>query len=632
MASRTVTVGSTSGLHARPAALFVAAAQAQTVPVTIRVAGRPAAPAGSMLSVLALRATFGTEVILEAEGEGADEALDTLAALVAQNLDEEEKPPELQGIGVSPGFAAGPAYRLVPPPSLPAPVAAGEDESPRALKALRDVSGELSRRANGATDQTAAQILRAQVMMIEDPVLAESVTAAVLSGMDAPHAIDHAFASYRRTFEEAGGYLAERVADLDDLRDRAVAAALGVDMPGIPDPGLPFVLIARDLAPADTASLDPAKVLAIVTERGGPTSHMAIVARSLGVPAVVRCPNAMAIADGAAITVDGATGKVAVGVDDATVEATREREQRRLAALAESSGAGRTADGHAVALLANIGSARDLDPSAEGVGLFRTELLYLDRADAPSLEEQIAVYTNVFELNQGRMVVRTLDSGADKPLPFLHHEPEPNPALGIRGLRLGQRHPEVLETQLAAIAAAAKATGADVWVMAPMVATAAEAAGFAARCRAAGLSRAGAMVEIPAAALQAHAILAVCDFISIGTNDLSQYAFAADRENGDLADLNDPWQPALLRLVAMCGEAGAAAGKPVGVCGEAAADPALAPILAGLGVSSLSMPARAIAACREALARHTLAQCRSLAQKALAAGDPAAARAAAAEA
>jgi phosphotransferase system enzyme I (PtsI) len=628
MASRTVVVGSTGGLHARPAALFVAAAQAQPIPVTIRVAGKPAVPAGSMLSVLALRATFGTEVVLEADGDGADAALDALAALVAQNLDEEEKPQELQGIGVSPGFAAGPAYRLVPPPSLPAPVAPGEGESARALQALRDVSTELAGRASGASDQTAAQILRAQVMMIDDPVLGDSVAAAVLSGMDAPHAIDNAFASHRRTFEAAGGYLAERVTDLDDLRDRAVAAALGVEMPGIPDPGTPFVLIARDLAPADTAGLDPGKVLAVVTERGGPTSHMAIVARSLGVVAVVRCPNAMAISDGTTVSVDGSSGKVAVGVDQATVDATRKREQVRVAALAASSGAGRTSDGHAVALLANIGSARDLDPSSEGVGLFRTELLYLDRADAPSLEEQIAVYTNVFELNEGRrMVVRTLDSGADKALPFLHHDEEPNPALGIRGLRLARRHPDVLETQLAAISAAARATGADIWVMAPMVATTAEAAGFTARCRAAGLNRAGVMVEIPAAALRAGEILAVCDFISIGTNDLSQYTFAADRENGDLAELNDPWQPALLRLIAMCGEAGLATGKPVGVCGEAAADPALAPILVGLGVGSLSMPARAIAACRESLAQHSLAQCQSLAQKALAAGDTAAARA-----
>jgi phosphotransferase system enzyme I (PtsI) len=623
MATRNVVVGSPGGLHARPAALFVAAAQAQPVAVTIRTAQRPAAPAASMLAVLALKATFGTEVILEADGDGADVALDALATLVARNLDIEA----LQGIGVSPGLAAGPAHKMVAPPELPPPAPPGPDEGERARRALHTVSRELARRAESA-EATAAQILRAQVMMIEDPVLAQGVSDAVLSGMDAAHAIDGAFDSHRRTFLDAGGYLAERVSDLDDLRDRAIAAALGRDMPGVPDPGVPFVLVARDLAPADTAELRPERVLAIVTERGGPTSHMAILARTLGIPAVVACPGAMGVADGTAVSVDGTTGVLTIGVDQSTVDSTRQSEQRRLASLADSRGAGRTADGHAVALLANIGSARDLEPNSEGVGLFRTELLYLDRADAPTLDEQIAVYTDVFTRNEGRrMVVRTLDSGADKPVPFLHHEPEPNPALGIRGLRLSRRDPAVLQTQLAAIAAAARAASADVWVMAPMVATAAEAGEFAARCRAVGIARAGVMIEIPAAALRAEQILAGCDFLSIGTNDLSQYTFAADRESGDLAELNDPWQPALLELIARCGKAGAAAGKPVGVCGEAAADPILAPVLAGLGVTSLSMPGRAIAAVRESLAGYTFAQCQELARKALSAPDARAARA-----
>ena len=659
MASRTVTVGSTGGLHARPAALFVAAAAAAPVAVTIRTASRPAVAAGSMLSVLALRASFGTEVILEADGPGAEEALDELAGLIAQNLDEEpkqapeeeaERLPEpeaepekaerlpqpeaepgkaeagsLQGIGVSPGLAGGPAHRLVPAPTVPAPSAVTDPEAEAGCvtRALQEVAAELSRRAEAAVDQTAAQILRAQVMMVEDTVLTDAGTAVARSGVDAPHAIDQAFASYRDTFLAAGGYLAERVTDLDDLRDRAIAAALGLAMPGIPDPGVPFVLIAGDLAPADTAGLDPQQVLAIVTERGGPTGHMAIVARSMGIPAIVKCQGAMQIADGTTITVDGSTGEVAVGVEPDVVESTRERERRRRAELASSSGSGRTLDGYPISLMANIGSARDLEdpgaPVAEGVGLFRTEFLYLDRAEPPSVEEQIALYTKVFALNRGkRTVVRTLDAGADKPVPFLRQEPEPNPALGMRGLRLARRDPEILREQLFAISAAAQATGADVWVMAPMVATVTEAGDFAAQCRAAGLPHAGVMIEIPAAALQIEAILAECDFISIGTNDLSQYTFAADRENGDLADLNNPWQPALLKLIAMCGQAAVAAGKPAGVCGEAAADPALAPILAGLGITSLSMPARAIPACRESLAAHTLAQCQSLARTALA--------------
>jgi len=215
------------------------------------------------------------------------------------------------------------------------------------------------------------------------------------------------------------------------------------------------------------------------------------------------------------------------------------------------------------------------------------------------------------------VIVRTLDAGADKPLPFLRLTGEPNPALGIRGLRVAWRRPEVLRTQLEAIARAARTTEAEVWVMAPMVATAAEAAGFVAACREAGLPVAGVMVEIPAAALRARSLLSTVDFISIGTNDLSQYAFAADRQCGELAELLDPWQPALLELIAGCTAAGQATGKPVGVCGEAAADPRLALVLAGLGVTSLSMAPRAVPEVRAALAAHTVADCQELARVAL---------------
>jgi phosphotransferase system enzyme I (PtsI) len=300
-----------------------------------------------------------------------------------------------------------------------------------------------------------------------------------------------------------------------------------------------------------------------------------------------------------------------------------------VARLRRSTGPGRTADGHPVALLANIGSAADLSSAtdAEGVGLFRTELLYLDRLEPPTVDEQAAAYTAVFEAAAGRRtVVRTLDAGADKPVPFLRQPEEPNPALGIRGIRLGWRRPEVLRTQLAAIAQAAAGTGADVWVMAPMVAHAAEAARFATYCREVGLPQVGVMIEIPAAALQSAAILSEVDFLSIGTNDLSQYSFAADRQCGELADLLDPWQPALLSLLSICAAAGTAVAKPVGVCGEAASDPALAVVLVGLGVTSLSMAPRAIPAVRAALAERTLDECRRLADAALSAADAATAR------
>jgi len=538
---------------------------------------------------------------------------------------------ELKGIGVSPGFAGGPAYRVAPPPTLPVldPVALDpETEAKRAVAALASVAAELNRRA-AAAHGAAAEILRAEAMMAEDPELADAAEETARTGLSAARAIDTALAVHREAFEAAGGYLAERVADLDDIRNRAVAICLGQPMPGIPSPGRPFVLVARDLAPADTASLDPDRVLALVTEDGGPTSHTAILARTLGLPAVVRCTGALEVADGELVTVDGATGTVVTGAGAAEVEAAGAAEVARRQRLSAASGPGRTADGHPVALYANIGSAKDLMGDVEGVGLFRTELLYLDRTDAPTFEEQVAAYTDVFAALPGRkVVVRTLDAGADKPLPFLQQEAEPNPALGVRGLRISWQRPDVLASQLEAIAEATRATAAEVWVMAPMVATAAEAAAFAAAARAAGLPTPGAMVEIPAAALRAGALLAEVDFLSIGTNDLSQYTFAADRQVGAVAELLDPWQPALLQLIAACASAGTAAGKPVGVCGEAAADPGLAVVLTGLGITSLSMAARSIPAVREALAARTLADCRAAARAALAAPDAAAARAA----
>ncbi|MEV6344724.1 phosphoenolpyruvate--protein phosphotransferase [Actinoplanes sp. NPDC051851] len=545
-------------------------------------------------------------------------------------------PPEtvsLSGIGVCAGLAAGPLLRIAAAPALPAPAPVGDPaaETERAYAALAAVVAELQARADRATDSTVAEVLRAEALMAADEELRDAVQEHIGSGSDAPHAVDAAFGAFREMFAEAGGYLAERVADLDDLRDRAVAVLLGLPMPGVPQPGHPYVLAARDLAPADTADLDPEQVLALVTEIGGPTSHTAILARALGLPAVVACPGALAVPEGTLVLVDGATGRVDLDVDEATVTATREAAAQAGAEAAGLTGPGATSDGHAVKLLANVGSAKNVPAAdeayAEGVGLFRTELLFLDRGTEPTLEEQTVAYREVFRAMAGRrVVIRTLDAGADKPLPFLNQEGEPNPALGVRGLRVARQRPDVLTTQLAAIAAAAGECDADVWVMAPMVSTVTEAADFAAAVHEAGLPTAGVMIEVPAAALRAADLLGVVDFLSIGTNDLSQYTFAADRMCGDLADLLDPWQPALLQLIAICGEAGRESGKPVGVCGEAAADPGLAPVLAGLGVTSLSMSPRALPAVRASLARHTYEECRRLAGLAVSAPDAAQAR------
>jgi phosphotransferase system enzyme I (PtsI) len=533
----------------------------------------------------------------------------------------------LRGLGASSGTATGPAFRLGDPPRLPArrPVTDPDGEVDRAYAAMDAVRADIAHRADTAADPTTAEILRVQASLAGDRTLRDGVAMAVRDGHQAPHAVATVLAEHRAALLAAGGLLATRAADLDDLRDRVVARCLGLPMPSLPAPGRPYVLVAVDLAPADAALLDPAQVVAVVTSAGSFLSHTAILARARGLPTVVACGGALDIADGTVVTVDGTTGRVRFGdlaPESRVVPAPRSAEPADLR--------GRTADGHHVALLANIGGAAELAGApVEGVGLFRTELLFQHHIDAPDGDEQVAAYGEVFAAMPGRrVVVRTLDAGSDKPLPFLPAGDEPNPALGLRGLRVARRRGEILRTQIGAIAAAARCSTARVEVMAPMVTTVAEAAQFTALCRDAGLPTVGVMVEVPAAAVRAAQILDVVDFLSVGTNDLSQYTFAADRRSGELADLLDPWQPALLSLVALCAAAGAAVGRPVGVCGEAAADPAFAVVLAGLGITSLSMAPAAVPAVRAALAAYTLQECRSAAQEALAATDPAAARAA----
>lgn len=539
----------------------------------------------------------------------------------------------LRGIGVSPGVAAGPIARMGGAPVLPNTDRDEFDadiEVAAATDALTSVAADLGGRA---VKGPARDILQAQAMLAADPVLLEGVTTRIRQGEDAPHALRNTFDEHRKLLAAAGGNLAERVADLDDIANRTIAATLGQPMPGLPDPGHPYILVADDLSPADTASLDPELVLALVTERGGPTSHTAILARSLGLPAVVGCRGVLAARDTDAVVVDGTTGEVRIRVDEREVADARTR-AADMVRPDTGRGPGRTSDGHTVHLMLNIGSAADLAgvdlTDIAGVGLFRTEFLFLDRRQAPDLEEQEHAYAEVFKaFDHGTIVVRTLDAGADKPLPFLGLPDEPNPALGMRGLRVARLHPDVLDTQLTAIARARAATKAEVWVMAPMVSTPREAADFADRAHRHGLPTIGVMIEVPAAALRADRFLEIVDFLSIGTNDLGQYTLAVDRQSGDLPDLLDPWQPALLQLIAQTAAAGRASGKAVGVCGEAAADPLLAPILAGLGVTRLSMTPKGIPAVRAQLGRHTLKECEDLARRVLDTDDATEARAAA---
>ncbi|MFF2962602.1 phosphoenolpyruvate--protein phosphotransferase [Streptomyces sp. NPDC057963] len=545
----------------------------------------------------------------------------------------------LRGVGVSHGVAIGEVRHMgtavLEPPAKQIPAEEAEREQGRARQAVEAVAADLIARGNLAGGE-AQHVLEAQAMMAQDPELIADVDRRIAVGSTAERGVYDAFAAYRALLANAGEYLAGRVADLDDVRNRIVARLLGVPMPGVPDSDEPYVLIARDLAPADTALLDPALVLGFVTEEGGPTSHSAILARALGVPAVVALPGAGDLAEGTVVAVDGSTGEIFV---EPSAEKRAELESAaaaRKASLSASTGPGATSDGHKVPLLANVGGPGDVpaavEAGAEGVGLFRTEFLFLDDSKrAPSEEKQVAAYRAVLEaFPEGRVVVRVLDAGADKPLDFLTPVDEPNPALGVRGLRSLLDHPEVLRTQLTALAKAAEGLPVHLEVMAPMVADRADAKAFADACREAGLAaKFGAMVEIPSAALRARSILQEVEFLSLGTNDLAQYTFAADRQVGALSRLQDPWQPALLDLVALSAEAAGAEGKSCGVCGEAASDPLLACVLTGLGVTSLSMGAASIPYVRATLAKYTLAQCERAASAARAADSAEEARVAA---
>jgi len=537
----------------------------------------------------------------------------------------------LTGVAVSPGRASGPVVRVAEPLGEPASTPAPADpaaEAARIAPAARIVAGRLEKLAEIATGE-ASTILITTAAMAADPALVSSAEQLVKDqDLPAPRAVHQAAGKFADALAAAGGYMAERARDVLDVRDRLVAELLGIAPPGVPDFESPSVLVARDLAPADTAGLDPEKVLALVTEEGGPTSHTAILARALGIPAVVAVRGVLAL-DAQALAVDGDAGVVEVADPNADVVTAA-----KTGAITWN-GTGATADGHRVKVLGNVGSAADAqaaaEAGAEGVGLFRTEFCYLDASSEPSVEEQRKAYTAVLTPFRGKpVIVRTLDAGADKPLAFLEPEAEPNPALGVRGLRVAFDRPEILDRQLEAIAGAAQDSGAEVSVMAPMVATAAEAAWFAERARAAGIARTGVMIEIPAAALTAREILDAVDFVSVGTNDLAQYTFAADRQLGAVAKLNDPWQPGLLRLLEVIGQAAKDTGKPAGVCGEAAADPRLALVLAGLGLTSLSMNAPAVRAVGASLAATTLAECEALAEAVLATSDPVSARQAAA--
>jgi len=528
------------------------------------------------------------------------------------------------GLGVGLGVVVGPVRRMsafVPEPVDTVSLLSIEEETARARGALEKVADDLTARA-GRAGGDAADVLAAQALMARDPDVWDDIEAQLAQKKTAEWAVTQAFQSFVAMLQSLGGTQAERASDLVDVSRRAVAAIMGVSAGEVPDSDEPFVLVAEDLSPADTAILDLSRVLALVTSGGSPTAHTAILARAKGLVAVVSAAGVQDIPEGELVVVDAAEGTIETSPGDERIAEVRARMEEE-----DDDGAmepGRMSDGTAIPLLANVGSVENVQNAvakgAEGVGLLRTEFMFMEAMNAPSVSEQTARYREVLEALDGRKAVaRTLDAGADKPLAFLPLGHEENPALGVRGIRTVHDHEQLLRDQLTALAAAASAVPSDLWVMAPMIADAAEAESFATMAREAGVARVGVMVEVPSSAILADQVYRVVDFVSIGTNDLTQYTLAADRQNGAVASYQDAWHPSVLRLIGMVGDAATASGKPLSVCGEAASDPLLAVVLVGLGVTSLSMVPNALKDVRATLLRYSVEEARALAKVALAA-------------
>lgn len=525
------------------------------------------------------------------------------------------------GIGVSPGVVVGPVRRIIAQ-KVTGPVPADIDQ---VLAALESVATDLDHSAETIELEVAKEVLGAQAMMARDPSVIEVLEAAISEGVafDVRPIIEEAFGGFKEQLLALGGYFAERVSDIDEISTRLINKLAGIESQGL-NLTVPTIIVAEDLTPADTAALNLKFALALVCSHGGATSHTAIVARGLGIPAIVGCAGVMDLEDGATVLVDGRAGEV---FKDAVPELIAERSEKESvlkARAAAVTGPGRLSDGTSIQLLGNAGTVEDVRAAvavgAEGIGLFRTELLFLESQTEPSVEEQVRLYSEVFDLMAGKkVVIRTLDAGSDKPVPYINAIHEENPALGVRGWRLTRTSDGVLNRQLEALAKASAGKDLTLWVMAPMINTPDEARDFADRVRALGMKVPGVMIETPAAALHADHVLAEVEFGSFGTNDLTQYVMASDRMDSRLSDMTTAWHPAVLRAISIASQEAASINKPVGVCGEAAANSLLAAVLVGLGVSSLSMAPSALAEVRGFLATVDLDSCQRAARAALSA-------------
>ncbi len=539
------------------------------------------------------------------------------------------------GTPVVNGLAYGPVawasrFEIPEIPNTKIPPDQRESEAERYLQAAKNVFERLRARSQ-QTVGTASDILAAQAELYRDPEFKNMVLQEIKKGAPATSAVLNTTEIFCSLFEKAGGFMAERTTDLNDLCLRVVAELLGEPEPGLPHFCEPSVLFADDLAPADTAGLNPAETLALVTAQGGPTSHTSIIARQLGIPCIVAARKLHQIPQGEPVFVDASLGTIITGADPDEARSKVAADLAAREAIRNWEGPARLASGEDVELLANVQDGTSAQKAAagyaQGVGLFRTELCFLDSKKEPTAKQQADKYSRVLAaFPEKKVVTRTLDAGSDKPISWATLEEEPNPALGVRGLRTTGIDEELFTRQLDAIAQAAQGHRGENWVLVPMVSTLSEAKWVAKLIRGRGLA-AGIMVEVPAVAIMIDQFLAEVDFVSIGTNDLPQYVMAADRMNPNLATYTDPWQPAVLTLISRVAGAGVRLGKPVGVCGEAAADPLLACVLIGMGVTSLSMAASAIPGVGAQLEQVTKQQCENAAKAILTAADSGDARA-----
>ncbi|HET8977975.1 MAG TPA: phosphoenolpyruvate--protein phosphotransferase [Solirubrobacteraceae bacterium] len=678
-AEAVIPVRNAIGLHARPAARVTALARRYDARVLVaRAPDEPRVAATNFTDVVALGVRWGDALRVAARGADAAAAVQALQALARDGFGEgvASAPAAasssasatvvaapapapaavpgpgaiLTGIGASPGLATGGAHHLRRAGILEPPPRRSPDPPERERERLQQAIGvaqaaiehdrdELAARA----DRADADILDVQLALLGDEALLTRADQAIAGGAAAETAwyeSTREVAEVYRALEEP--LLRERAADVLDAGRRVLLALPGAPAEGEPPSG---IVLASELAPGDAARLDPSRVTGIATAHGAATAHAAILARALGIPVVVGLGEALlSVPDAAGLLLDGDAGTVMVEPPPAAAREAQKIAARRAGWRAQARRRahepGGTRDGTRIEVLANLGAVAEaaaaVAAGAEGVGLLRTEFLYLERAELPDEAEQVATLRSVSAAMAGRpVIVRALDAGADKPLPAVPMPAEANPFLGVRGIRLALAHPELLATQLRAVLRVA--TEFPVKVMLPMVATGAElreARSMLDQARAdTGIDaplELGIMVEVPAAAVTADRLAAAADFFSIGTNDLTQYTMAAERGDERLAAHLAGCQPAVLRLVAQTVAGAATRGRPVGVCGELAGDPAAAILLVGLGVTELSMAPALIPEVKAALRSVDLADARAAAAAALEAGSAAEARAVAA--